>query len=82
MTKKQLLSAYLDCSVLYTEVIYRRFYSAGNTMKCENGDCFPRLVAKIMRNRANISAWFCSYLHWGKSTATALKSLKIKLGKG
>lgn len=50
MAKKQLLSAYLDHSGFYTKVVHRRFYSAGNTMKCENGDCFPRLVAKIVRN--------------------------------
>lgn len=81
MAKKQLLSPYLGHSALYTKIICQRFCYAGNTMKCENGDCFPRLVAKIVRNGANVLAWFCSYLHWGKSKVTPLKSTKGKLAK-
>lgn len=81
MAEKQLLSAHLGHSVLYKKIIYKRFCCAGNTIKCENGDCFPRLVAKIVRNVANVLTWFCSYLHWGKSAVTPLKSMKIKLGK-
>lgn len=56
MTKTQLLSAYLSHSALYPKIIYKRFCYAGSTMKCENGDCFPRLVAKIESNGANILA--------------------------
>lgn len=59
MIQKQPLSACLGHSVLYTKIICKRFFYASNIMKCENSGCFPRPVAKMMRNAVKFLSLFC-----------------------